>query len=137
MKLSQLFFPPPVRARHVKRTYVSSPDDEASQATPEVIRMALDVVRRTLEVDVSAVSARMKAEPRWPDTWPGEHYRLLAGFGLQRSAQQSHLTAGIAQQVARLLIHARDADGGAAGNADRFRAEYHLREGKRIHAQVQ
>lgn len=80
MKLSQLFFPPPVSARHVKRTYVSSPDDEASQATPEVIRMALDVVRRTLEVDVSAVSARMKTEPRWPDTWPGEHYRLLAGF---------------------------------------------------------
>lgn len=81
MKLSRLLFPPPVKARHVKRTFVSSPDDEASRPTRKVIEMALAVVARALDVDLADVSRRMtESEPRWPDIWPGEHYRLLAGF---------------------------------------------------------
>ena len=80
MKLSQLFFPPSLKARHVKRTFVSSPDDEASRPTRKVIEMALQVVGRTLEMDLSDISQRMTSTPRWPDVWPGEHYRLLAGF---------------------------------------------------------
>jgi len=80
MKLSQLFCPPPVRARHVKRTFVSSPDDDPGRPTREVIETALDVVRQTLDLDLSDVSRRMRSAPRWPDVWPGEHYRLLAAF---------------------------------------------------------
>jgi hypothetical protein len=80
MKLSNLLLPPPVKARHCKRTFVSSPEDERCGPSRAVIEMALDVVRRTLDVDVSEVSRRMKSTPRWPDVWPGEHYRLLAGF---------------------------------------------------------
>ena len=33
MKLSTLFVRPPVTARHVKRTYVTSPDDEPGKPT--------------------------------------------------------------------------------------------------------
>jgi hypothetical protein len=80
MKLSKLLFPPPVKARHSKRTFVSSPDDEACGPTREVIEFALDAVRRTLDADVSRVSRRMQTTPRWTDVWPGEHYRLLAGI---------------------------------------------------------
>ncbi len=80
MKLSNIVFPPPVKARHVKRTYVSSPDDERAGPTRELIETVLDVVRRTLDVDVSGAARRMRTTPRWPDVWPGEHYKLLAGF---------------------------------------------------------
>ena len=79
MKLSQLFSRPPVKARHVKRTFVSSPDDEVSRPTRKLIEMILKVASRTLDVDVSDISQRMTTTPRWPDVWPGEHYRLLAG----------------------------------------------------------
>lgn len=80
MKLTNVFFPPPFKARHYKRTFVASPDDEASRPTRELIECAAAAVLKTLDVDVSSVSDRMKGGHRWPDTWPGEHYRLLAGF---------------------------------------------------------
>ena len=80
MKLSNLISRPPVKARHVKRTFVSSPEDEASSPSREVINMSLDVVRHTMDIDINDVSSRMKTSPRWPDCWPGEHYKLLAGF---------------------------------------------------------
>lgn len=80
MKLSNLICPAPVKARHAKRTFVFSPDDDPSRPSAEVILFALDAVRRAMDIDLSAVSSRMKAGPRWPDVWPGEHYKLLAGM---------------------------------------------------------
>jgi predicted O-methyltransferase YrrM len=80
MKFSRLLAPPPVRARHVKRTFVTSPDDDAGQPTPEVIGFALDAARRAMEIDLSAIGKRIRTGPRWTDLWPGEHYRLLAAM---------------------------------------------------------
>jgi predicted O-methyltransferase YrrM len=80
MKLSNLFCPPPYKARHYKRTFVASPEDEASQPSRAVIEFALDAVRRTLDVDVASVCERMPHAKWSPGTWPGEHYRLLAGM---------------------------------------------------------
>ena len=80
MKFSSIFFPPPFKARHCKRTFVASPDDEASQPTRAVIECALASVRSTLDADVSDVSLRVHAAGWSPQTWPGEHYRLLAGI---------------------------------------------------------
>jgi len=64
MKLSHLFSPPPYKARHYKRTFVASPEDEASQPSRAVVEFALDAVRRTLDVDVDCVCARMPPA-RW------------------------------------------------------------------------
>jgi hypothetical protein len=80
MILSNLFNPPPFNARHYKRTFVASPEDEASQPSRAVIEFALDAVRRTLDVDVASVCERMPHANWSPGTWPGEHYRLLAGM---------------------------------------------------------
>lgn len=33
-----------------------------------------------MEIDLSHIAARMKTEPLYPNIWPGEHYKLLAGF---------------------------------------------------------
>ncbi len=80
MKLRSLFFPPPVSARHYKRTLIFSPDDDASQPSDHLIDLALRVVRRARETSLRNVSRRLKNPPYWPDCWPGEHYRLLAAF---------------------------------------------------------
>lgn len=80
MKLSHLFFPPPFSARHYKRTFVASPDDEASQPSREVINTTLEAVRKTLDVDITDVCKRLPPVSWNPQMWPGEHYRLLAGF---------------------------------------------------------
>ena len=80
MKLSKFIFPPPFKARHYKRTFIASLDDEASRPTRSVIECALAAVHKTLDVDVCDISRQMKSPLRWPDTWPGEHYRLMAGF---------------------------------------------------------
>lgn len=80
MKISSLLVRPPVRARHVKRTYVSSLDDRPGAPTREVVLLALEAARRALDVDLAPISRRIPAGPRWPDLWPGEHYRLLAAL---------------------------------------------------------
>ena len=79
MKLSNIFFPPPFKARHYKRTFVSSLDDDVAQPSRELIEFVLAAVQSTLDADVSDICERMKGSPWSPGTWPGEHYKLLAG----------------------------------------------------------
>ncbi|MDA0991075.1 MAG: hypothetical protein O3A51_10030, partial [Verrucomicrobia bacterium] len=81
MKLRSLFSRPPVDTRHYKRTLLFSADDDVVRPSRMLIEFALAAVRRTLDVDLRAVSDRMPAsEGRWPDVWPGEHYQLLAAI---------------------------------------------------------
>lgn len=80
VKFSSLFFGPPFRARHYKRTFVASPDDESSRPTRELIEFALKAIEKTLDVDISPVCQRLSDAGWDPDFWPGEHYRLLAGI---------------------------------------------------------
>ena len=57
-------------------------DDPASAPSPELLDACLAAIAAARRTDLADVSARMKAGPRWPDYWPGEHYRLLAGLVL-------------------------------------------------------
>jgi predicted O-methyltransferase YrrM len=55
----------------------------AKAADPETERIcqeAVEWVRAAFDCPMTAVSARIARGPRWPDVWPGEHYRLLAGM---------------------------------------------------------
>lgn len=80
MKLSSLFLRPPVAVRHHKRTLLLSPDDDPGRPTDELVSFALRVIERAMHIDLSSVSDRVAGPHRWPDTWPGEHYRLLAAM---------------------------------------------------------
>jgi predicted O-methyltransferase YrrM len=57
-----------------------SPDDDFSQPSEQLIRVALEVIQGAITTDLGAVSDRMAGPHRWPDTWPGEHYRFLAAL---------------------------------------------------------
>jgi len=80
MSFWKLFMPPPVGARHVKRTLLFSPDDDPGKPSRELTDLVLHASRLARDVDLSDICERMPEQPRWPELWPGEHYRLLAGI---------------------------------------------------------
>src|SRR5205085_3118297 len=73
-------FPPsPVVVRHAEPSWLYSADDEGGRPSPSLIDLALRLVDRARSMDLMDVSARIPAgQIRYPDVWPGEHYRLLA-----------------------------------------------------------
>ena len=53
---------------------------DAGRASERLVQVALDAAGLARHEDLRAVSDRIAAGPRWPDLWPGEHYRLLAAL---------------------------------------------------------
>jgi predicted O-methyltransferase YrrM len=49
-------------------------DDRPSARLLDIAEQAIPIARRTSMTDISE---RITAGPRWPDEWPGEHYKLL------------------------------------------------------------
>jgi predicted O-methyltransferase YrrM len=70
----------PLRARHVELTVIASADDDPGQPSRELIDIALQAARYSLEIDLSDLMHRSPAAARYLNVYPGEHYRLLAGL---------------------------------------------------------
>lgn len=70
----------PVRARHVERSLIASVDDDPAKPSERLLDLALQAASRARSVSMSTVVARMTQPPYYPDVWPGEHYKLLAGL---------------------------------------------------------
>ena len=69
----------PVEACHVERSLLFSADDAPGGPSTALLDIALQVAQRARTIDLKAVSDRIPAgQIRYPDIWPGEHYRLLA-----------------------------------------------------------
>lgn len=73
---------PPVRARHVEWSAISSLDDQRPGPTARLLDVAIGVVQRARSVDLTEVAmrARNESQRRFVLQWPGEHYRLLAAL---------------------------------------------------------
>jgi predicted O-methyltransferase YrrM len=67
-------------ARHIERSLLFSMDDDPGRATPQLIDIAVGAISAARTVDLSDISNRITSGPRYPDLWPGEHYKLLAGL---------------------------------------------------------
>lgn len=63
-------------------TVIHDPDRDASQPTDELVRLLCAAAMRTIEIDLASIAARAPRddERRQLVTWPGHHYRLLAGL---------------------------------------------------------
>jgi hypothetical protein len=57
-----------------------SADDDGGRADEYLLDLAQRAVARARAVSMSHVVGRMRAAPFYPDVWPGEHYKLLAGL---------------------------------------------------------
>ena len=53
---------------------------DSGMPSERLIRLALAAATHAMDEDLSVISDRSPTEPRWPDIWPGEHYRFLAGL---------------------------------------------------------
>ena len=72
--------PLPFRCRHIEYSTIASLDDQFGAPTQRLFDVSLAAVAAALESDLSDIAARMQTDPRYPNVWPGEHYKLLAGF---------------------------------------------------------
>ncbi|MCC6952578.1 MAG: hypothetical protein IT290_00520, partial [Deltaproteobacteria bacterium] len=70
----------PIKARHVELSLISSADDEPGRPTDRLLAIAIDAAEHARTLSLSDVSERLVQPPHYPDIWPGEHYRLLAGL---------------------------------------------------------
>lgn len=77
--LKRLLFSP-VKADQVEVSMVSSMHDETTVPTAWLLDACLRAVEEARTVELSDVSKRILEGPDYPGIWPGEHYKLLAGF---------------------------------------------------------
>jgi predicted O-methyltransferase YrrM len=54
--------------------------DGLGRPSQRLLDLLGNAMRVAIAEDLSSISERMGGEPRWPDIWPGEHYRLLAAL---------------------------------------------------------
>lgn len=65
--------PPPVRVSHGEYSMILSAEDEKAKPNDLLIETSLNAIQ-------AARSIQLEGESRYLNLWPGEHYRLLAGF---------------------------------------------------------
>jgi predicted O-methyltransferase YrrM len=61
---------------------IFSLDDDVSRPSDRLISIALEAISKAREVDLEDLCGRIKNPPFYPNVWPGEHYKLLAGLAL-------------------------------------------------------
>jgi len=79
-RLIRKLLPKPVSVRHAEYSMVFSADDEDGRPKMELIQLAMAAIQQAMVIDLSEVSQRIKNDIKYPDVWPGEHYKLLAGL---------------------------------------------------------
>jgi predicted O-methyltransferase YrrM/heme-degrading monooxygenase HmoA len=66
--------PPPVKASHGEYSMILSAHDEPSKPNAELLMTSLRAVQAAAKTDLSFLNNK------FANVWPGEHYKLLAGF---------------------------------------------------------
>ena len=67
-------------ARHKELSVIASLDDDPAKPNQRLLDLVVDVLAQTCKTTLPIFEGRISAEPRWFETWPGEHYRLLAAM---------------------------------------------------------
>lgn len=70
---------PKLGARQWERSLIASADDQ-SQPSERLMDIALPAIAAARELELTELRDRLDGPPWWPEIWPGEHYRLLAGL---------------------------------------------------------
>ena len=79
--LKKYFLPFPFLCRHIEYSIIASADDDiAVNPSHRLLDISVKAIQHAQTVDLSDITKRMGEPPYYLDIWPGEHYRLLAGF---------------------------------------------------------
>lgn len=92
-----------IKIRHIEPSLVFSMDDEPVQPTPKLLDIALSAVAAARGIDLTPISRRMKVPPFYPNVWPGEHYKLLAGL-VQTAAPKLVIEVGTSTGLSALTM---------------------------------
>lgn len=79
-KLLRALVPTPLKASHVELSLIASAHDEPGHPTEWLLETSLRAIEAARSVQLDDISSRIKDGPDYPSVWPGEHYKLLAGF---------------------------------------------------------
>jgi len=74
--------PPPVKAAHGEYSMILSAHDQPAVLTSSLLNLSLRAIEHAAHVDLGEILLRNKQAKEYGNLWPGEHYRLLAGFML-------------------------------------------------------
>lgn len=74
--------PLPVTAEGWRYSMIFTAHDDPGQPSPFLINIAIEATRKAQEISLGDIGSRLKSPPFYPDIWPGEHYKLLAGLTL-------------------------------------------------------
>jgi len=66
--------PPPVKASHGEYSMILSTHDEPAKPDLELVKLGIRAAQAAAKIDLSFLENSMA------EVWPGEHYKLLAGF---------------------------------------------------------
>jgi predicted O-methyltransferase YrrM len=72
--------PPPFESSNPHYSLVYPVLDDPARPNARLLKLAICAAAKAHGVDMSYVTDRMAGPPLWPDIWPGEHYKLLAGL---------------------------------------------------------
>ena len=75
-------------ARQKAWSILASADDDPAKPSKRLIDVALAAASRARSIEVHAFDGRASSEPHWWETWPGEHYKLLAALVAELSAKR-------------------------------------------------
>jgi predicted O-methyltransferase YrrM len=80
----KLILPVPTPVRHAEYSMVFSVDTPSSLYSDRLFDVSIAGIQAARSQDLSSITQRLKGRFRFPDntveTWPGEHYKLLAGL---------------------------------------------------------
>ena len=82
---------------------IFSADDEVGQPDDFLLDLSLRAIERARHASMDHVVSRMKIPPCYPDVWPGEHYKLLAGI-VQEIKPQIIVEIGTSTGLSALAI---------------------------------
>lgn len=71
--------PPPVKAEHGEYSMILSASDKPEVITKELLSLSLKAIECASNLHLE-VESRNEQAKKYANLWPGEHYRLLAGF---------------------------------------------------------
>jgi predicted O-methyltransferase YrrM len=91
--------------------------DDEGRPSERLLDLALAAIQHARVEDLGEISRRITGTPRWPDRWPGEHYKLLVGL-VKALAPQVVIEIGTYQGLSALALAKRLPPGGVVHTFD-------------------
>jgi predicted O-methyltransferase YrrM len=91
--------------------------ESRASCSDRLLDLALRATGLAREENLQSVSTRIQSGPKWPDVWPGEHYKLLAAL-VRVLAPKVVVEIGTYQGLSALTLAQNIPDGGAVHTFD-------------------